>query len=692
MYKPSTTAALVSAFCMASLTVDAIAQAPSFECHPPVLIGSIADLDNPTNITIFEEHAYIIEDDRSLAIIDLTNPEAPQLVGRLDRVYGGTPLAVTVHNDAAYLSTDDGILVINIEDKADPWFFRKHSMVLNAYDSPIPTANGYMYVNEAAGLSLARPMSPAFDPFLTTGLPSTPALIDDNELITRDRSRYDISSPLQPILTHQGPGPNLDYDSRYDAPYIFSFDTNSFEITRNNIPRPDLVTHAYESISMNDATIRSEIIYAANGSLDLYAIDTIPYLIASFGPNDGMINANLVRQHGDHFVVISNDELAIYDIPSNPLAGVNSESADEYLAKIGNTLISVGTNANSNSMACTVIDIDKPRRPRWIAQLPFSTPNPAPSGVAVHESTVYVAEYFTGINAYDLTDPQNPIPLGTYATNSPPRDIQTQSGFAYAIDATTGLYSFTIEPDSSLTPIGTLPIEDALRHLTLMGDLALISSDAVAYLVDISDPQNPTYLSTILGKSFRSPSIPTAHREGNLLYTAENSMGYRIFDISDPTHPIELAQFDADLTTPKGKFDAYVHDILIENNNLYVSMSSGGFAIYDNANPFAPVLRSHTPTQPLPISTDARYRQFIKDSNNLYIASASGGVRVLSLNGCALPCAIDYNQDGALNFFDVTAFIVAFNAADPIADLNPDGQFNFFDIAEFLIRYQGGCP
>ena len=66
-----------------------------------------------------------------------------------------------------------------------------------------------------------------------------------------------------------------------------------------------------------------------------------------------------------------------------------------------------------------------------------------------------------------------------------------------------------------------------------MGDLALISSDAVAYLVDISDPQNPTYLSTILGKSFRSPSIPTAHREGNLLYTAENSMGYRIFDISD---------------------------------------------------------------------------------------------------------------------------------------------------------------
>jgi len=691
MFKPITTATLTSALFMASATVDAIAQTPSFECQPPVLIGSIADLNNPTNITIHEAHAYIIEDYRSLAIIDLTNPETPQLVGRLDRIYGGTPLAVTVHNDVAYLSTDDGILVVNIEDKADPWFFQKRSMTLNVYDSPIPTANGYMYVNVTAGLSLARPMSPAFDPFLPTGLPSTPALIDDNELITRDRSRYDISSPLQPILTYQGSGPNLDYDSRYDTPYIFSFDTNSFEITRNNIPRPELVTHAYESISMNDATIRSETIYAANGSLDLYAIDTVPYLIASFGPNDGMINANLVRQHGDHFVVLSNDELAIYDIPSNPIAGVNSESADEYLAKIGNTLISVGTNANSNSVACTVIDIDDPRRPRWIAQLPFSTPSPAPSGVAVHENTAYVTEYFTGINAYDMTDPHNPVPLGTHATNAPPRDIQTQSGFAYIIDESTGLYSFAIEPDSSLTPIGTLPIEDALRHLTLMGDLALISSDAVAYLVDISDPQNPTYLSTILGKSFRSPSIPTAHREGNLLFTAENSMGYRIFDISDPTHPIELAQFDADLTTPKGKFDAYVHDILIEDNNLYVSMSSGGFAIYDNTNPFAPVLRSHTPTQPLPISTDARYRQFIKDSNNLYIASASAGVRVLSLNGCALPCAIDYNQDGALNFFDVTAFIVAFNAADPIADLNPDGQFNFFDIAEFLIRYQGGC-
>jgi len=48
---------------------------------------------------------------------------------------------------------------------------------------------------------------------------------------------------------------------------------------------------------------------------------------------------------------------------------------------------------------------------------------------------------------------------------------------------------------------------------------------------------------------------------------------------------------------------------------------------------------------------------------------------------------------GTLNFFDVVAYIAAYNAMDPLADLAaPFGSLNFFDVAEYIARFNAGCP
>lgn len=48
---------------------------------------------------------------------------------------------------------------------------------------------------------------------------------------------------------------------------------------------------------------------------------------------------------------------------------------------------------------------------------------------------------------------------------------------------------------------------------------------------------------------------------------------------------------------------------------------------------------------------------------------------------------------GVLNFFDVSAFLSAYNAHDLQADLAaPYGSFNFFDVSAFLSSYTTGCP
>jgi len=58
----------------------------------------------------------------------------------------------------------------------------------------------------------------------------------------------------------------------------------------------------------------------------------------------------------------------------------------------------------------------------------------------------------------------------------------------------------------------------------------------------------------------------------------------------------------------------------------------------------------------------------------------------------AAPCLPDFNGDGTLNFFDISAFLGAFNAGDSSADINNDGSFNFFDISAYLTLFAAGCP
>ena len=44
----------------------------------------------------------------------------------------------------------------------------------------------------------------------------------------------------------------------------------------------------------------------------------------------------------------------------------------------------------------------------------------------------------------------------------------------------------------------------------------------------------------------------------------------------------------------------------------------------------------------------------------------------------------DFNGDYTVNYFDISAFLTAYNALDPTADVNNDGSFNFLDVSAFL--------
>ena len=55
-------------------------------------------------------------------------------------------------------------------------------------------------------------------------------------------------------------------------------------------------------------------------------------------------------------------------------------------------------------------------------------------------------------------------------------------------------------------------------------------------------------------------------------------------------------------------------------------------------------------------------------------------------------CPADLTGDGILDFFDVSDFLDAFGAQNPIADFTDDGVFDFFDVSDFLDAFGDGCP
>ncbi|MBL4698890.1 MAG: hypothetical protein JKX70_08655 [Phycisphaerales bacterium] len=75
-------------------------------------------------------------------------------------------------------------------------------------------------------------------------------------------------------------------------------------------------------------------------------------------------------------------------------------------------------------------------------------------------------------------------------------------------------------------------------------------------------------------------------------------------------------------------------------------------------------------------------------------STVEGGVDAFRIANevCSDECPADLTGDGVLNFFDISEFLSAFSAQDPIADFTDDGVFNFFDVAEFLSAFSNGCP
>lgn len=667
----------------------------SFTCVQPELIGLVTGLNDPLALTVDGDYAYIAQNDNSFLIIDLSDPQFPTLLANADdlQIQVDDDTRISINQTAAYISGS----IINIEDKADPWFVRYGG-------SSLPViANSYIYVDNFNGAyNASRPLSLGLDRFNDSNFEFNDdiAAVINGQLVTLGLERYDITNPLDPQLIDDNPYEPGSIDSwRYDEPYIIIEErTTTDPIIHTYQEAADaFTTTTLAGVVASDLTVRADIVFALNEGLHIYTLTSEPMLIASYTDDPILSDARFIRRLGDHFLIVTSNTLAIYDIRTNPLAGANTNSHTSFLELVGNTAVLSSGTISTSTLAASVVDISDPNNPTWLTDLPVTEP----LGLASSANMVYVAAKNEGMLAFDLSIPDRPLLRATYDTsanlsgNANTRDVAVSGSYAYVADRSGGLIIYSIGPGQLLTRLSSLQTGQIASHrVAVQGNLAFVTSNARLTIVDVSDKLNPVVLSNIDELPGTDNYMHTAIVQDQLLYTADENNGYRIFNIADPSDPVELAHFDSDVTTPDGEtYASWVFDLAIRNDRLFVAMSSGGLAIYDNTDPFNPVLLNHIPSNPSgATSFTVRYRDIEFDNNLLYASAGQAGLRIFDLNQCAGSCPADLNADDTLDFFDVAYFLVAFDSQEPSADLQPDGEFNFFDVAAFIALYHAGCP
>lgn len=88
--------------------------------HRKAIIGSVDTPDYAMGVTVVGDKAYVANWGSGPQVIDISNPESPQIIGSVDTPSLVTP-GVTVVGDKAYV-TDyyDGLQVIDISDPQNP--------------------------------------------------------------------------------------------------------------------------------------------------------------------------------------------------------------------------------------------------------------------------------------------------------------------------------------------------------------------------------------------------------------------------------------------------------------------------------------------------------------------------------------------------------------------------------------------
>lgn len=256
-------------------------------------------------------------------------------------------------------------------------------------------------------------------------------------------------------------------------------------------------------------------------------------------------------------------------------------------------------------------------------------------------------------------------------------------------------------------------LRSALRAVPGTSDCGLRSTDLIALALDMgdadsaqdwADPEfNVNHIGDVLNVRI---DMIEAEIEAGLQRPARapGYVGYMLAELSDLRDNAFMLAVDDIYTSDSGalietdasngllnndadqEFTTVLVDTLFVTDPAYIAPQHGSLTLNpDGSFSYA--------ADPGFVGTDSfTYRATATINGTSSIAYSDPATVVLRINAPGCNNADLAAPYGELDFFDISAFLTALGAEDPIADFNNDGSYDFFDVSAFLQLLGDGCP
>jgi hypothetical protein len=511
--------------------------------QPPQELGFLAGIFRAAAVA--GETAYLLQTivgnpaTLDLIVVDLHNPAAPAVVGRV-AVGAASFVDVKVAGPLAFVAAGSaGLRIVDVGNPTAPRIIATAATPGNA--AGVDVANGYAYVGASTALVVVDIHNPNA-PFVAGSLPipATRVAAANGKVYALAGSFQvvDVSSPTAPTVTGTANSFGAQaLDVLGTDVYLASAESGLYAVNVQNPLAPVVVAHVYNRFDNVGVAVAGQIgvVIAGDGGLKVTDVShpTAPAVLATMtGSFRGVAMAGsfayvLQTVPGNPAHV----DLVILSVstPSQPtIAGrvtVSAGSASDV--KIAGPLAYVA----AGTAGLQIVDISSPTSPRIVGSL--TTPAAA-TAVAVGTGYAYVG---TGVSilVVDVHTPTHPALTGSISTAA--IALATANQLIYAID---GTHLKIVNAATPSVPVLLSATDSfAAQGFTLVGSWVVLATPALThsdrngglYLFDVSDPRSPYPVDQAIVPG----TTRCATTAGGLLYAGDSASIIDVLTISAGT-------------------------------------------------------------------------------------------------------------------------------------------------------------
>jgi len=279
--------------------------------------------------------------------------------------------------------------------------------------------------------------------------------------------------------------------------------------------------------------------------------------------------------------------------------------------------------------------------------------------VSIEKHFLYVnGGDFGGTRIMDISDPLNPLQVGSYGKGSTPyvhdAIIRNDTLYASAIyEGRLDIVDFTVkehytENTNSKIVSKTPTVPEGRTHQSWLsedGKYLFVATEVAGghlHIYDITNRTSPVEIAT--WTSNPSQSIHNVFVKGDFLYIAYYGDGFRVLDISNPHNPIEVAFYD----TYSGPLQPMHHPVFHGAWGVYPYFPSGKIAVSDMntglyvftvhlkyGGNITGVVRDAITNQPLSnveVLVQEMGRKYVTNSNGSFIYGSASGAHTVTFS------------------------------------------------------------